>query len=266
MTTRPTLRWGRALVTGASAGIGDAFAHRLAAEGTALVLVARDKQRLQALAGELERAHAVEVEVLAADLADAKDAARVAERLCVEPSIDLLVNNAGVGSRGDFAELELEGELRQIDVNISALVRLTHAAVGQMTRRGGGTVINVSSMSGLQPVPLMATYGATKAFVNSFTDALHEAARGTGVNVTSVMPGFVRTEFMERTGNADRFPQPPGFAVLTSDQVARDALAAASHGRAESVPGRGYRVAAALMGITPRPLLRRVSGATAKYH
>jgi short-subunit dehydrogenase len=118
-----------------------------------------------------------------------------------------------------LAELRLDGELRQIDVNITALVRLTHAAIGPMARRGAGTVINVSSMSGLQPVPLMATYGATKAFVNSFSDALHEATRGTGVNVMSVMPGFVRMEFMERTGSANRFPQPPEFVVLTPDQA-----------------------------------------------
>lgn len=264
MTTRRT--WGRALVTGASAGIGEAFARRLAAEGTALVLVARDAQRLQALADELEAAHGVEVEVLAADLADRDSAMRVAERISAEPTIDLLVNNAGVGSKGDFAELRLDGELRQIDVNITALVRLTHAAIAQMTDRGAGTVINVSSMSGLQPVPSMATYGGTKAFVNSFTDAIHEETRGTGVNAMSVMPGFVRTGFQERTGNPDGFPQVPDFVVLTPEQVARDALDAARNGRAESVPGRGYRIAAVLLGVTPRSVLRRFSGATAKYH
>jgi short-subunit dehydrogenase len=236
MSTHRTPAWERALVTGASAGIGEAFARRLAAQGTARVLVARDTQRLQTLAEQLASAHGIDSEVLAADLADPDGAARVAERIGTEPKIDLLVNNAGLGTRGSFAELGLDGELRQIDVNVSALVHLTHAAISQMTRSGAGTVINVSSMSGLQPVPLMATYGATKAFVNSLTDALHEATRGSGVSVMSVMPGFVRTEFMERTGNADQFPQPPQFAVLTPDQVARHALAAARHGAPSPCP------------------------------
>ena len=266
MSTHRTPHWERALVTGASAGIGEAFARRLAAEGTALVLVARDKQRLQALADELEAANAVEVEVLAADLADPDGAAAVAERISAKPTIDLVVNNAGIGSKGEFADLPLDGELRLVDVNISALMRLTQVAIGQMTRRGAGNVINVSSMSGLQPVPSMATYGATKAFVNSFTDALHEETRGTGVTITAVMPGFVRTEFQERTGNPDGFPQVPKLMWLTPEQVASDALDAARKGRADCVPGRGYRLASVLMGVTPRSVLRRFSGATAKYH
>jgi short-subunit dehydrogenase len=257
--------WQRALVTGASSGIGAAFARRLAAEGTDLILVARDEQRLQALAEALEAAHAVEVEVLAADLASVEGATRVAERLAAAPTIDLLVNNAGIGSKGTFANLPLDGELRQVELNVSALVRLTHAAIRNMIARGTGTVVNVSSLSGLIPEPTMATYGATKAFVTSFSDALHEETRGTGVNVTLVLPGFVRTEFMKRTGNAEGFAQPPEFMWLTPEQVARDALDAARQGRADSVSGYGYRLLAAVMAIVPRSLRRRLSGIAARF-
>lgn len=256
--------WKRALVTGASTGIGEAFARRLAAEGTALVLVARDQQRLHALADELTAAHGVEVEVLAADLIAPDGAARVAERVMDQPAIDLLVNNAGMGSRGTFVELPLEGELRQIALNVTALMRLTHAALRAMSPRKAGTIINVSSLSGLHPGVANATYGATKAFVNSFTDALHEEARGTGVTLTLVMPGFVRTEFMERTRNAEGFPDPPRFTWLTGDQVAEAALADARPGRAQSVAGRGYRLAALLLNSLPRGVNRRASALGAK--
>jgi short-subunit dehydrogenase len=252
--------WRRALVTGASTGIGEAFARRLAAEGTELVLVARDKERLQTLADELHVAYRVAVEVLAADLIDREGVDLVAERAGAEPAIDLLVNNAGMGSKGVFADLPLEGELRQIQLNVTALVCLTHAALRAMTPRGSGTIINVSSLSGLHPGVTNATYGATKAFVNSLTDALHEEARGTGVALTLVMPGFVRTEFMERTGSADKFPDPPELMWLTPDQVAATALADARRGAAQSVAGPGYRVVAATMAMAPRNLSRRLSG------
>lgn len=257
--------WKRALVTGASTGIGEAFARRLAAEGTALVLVARDKRRLSALADELHAAHGVEVEVLAADLIASAGVDEVANRLGAEPTIDLLVNNAGMGSKGHFAELPLDGELRQIYLNVTALLRLTHAAVRAMTPRRAGTIINVSSISGLHPEIKMATYGATKAFVNSLTDALYEEVRGTGVTLTLVLPGFVRTEFMERTGNADGFPDPPRFLWLTPDQVAKTALADARRGTAQSVAGWGYRAVVTLISSAPRGLSRRLSALFAKY-
>ena len=257
--------WRRALVTGASTGIGEAFARRLAAEGTGLVLVARDERRLKTLADELQAVHGVEAEVLPADLIDSEDADLVADRIGAEPAIDLLVNNAGMGSKGAFAELPLAGELRQIHLNVSALVRLTHAALGAMSPRRAGTIINVSSISGLHPEIKMATYGATKAFVNSFTDALHEEVRGTGVTLTLVLPGFVRTEFMERTGNAEGFPDPPAFMWLTPDRVAATALDDARRGAAQSIAGRGYRVVSAVIASAPRGLNRRVSAFAARY-
>jgi short-subunit dehydrogenase len=257
--------WKRALVTGASTGIGEAFARRLAAEGTALVLVARDQQRLQILADDLRAAHRVEVEVLAADLIAAEGADTVAARLGAEPAIDLLVNNAGMGSKGLFAELPLEGELRQVHLNVTALLQLTHSALRAMKARRAGTIINVSSISGLHPEVKMATHGATKAFVTSLTDALHEEARGTGVTLTVVLPGFVRTEFMERTGNAEGFPDPPKFMWLTPDQVAAAALKDARRGAAQSIAGRGYRVISGVIASAPRGVSRRLSGIASKY-
>ncbi|MFD0687613.1 SDR family NAD(P)-dependent oxidoreductase [Actinomadura fibrosa] len=261
-----TAAWRRALVTGASAGIGEAFARRLAAQGADLVLVARDEARLQALADDLKAAHRIQVQVLAADLLDSQGAATVAERLAAEPEIDLLVNNAGMGSKGAFTELPLAAELRQVELNVGALVHLTHAALGAMTRRHRGTVINVSSISGLQPVPTMATYGGTKAFVTSFSEALREEVRGSGVDICVVLPGYVKTEFLDRTGNPEGFGPVPDFAWLAPDRVAADALDDARRRRMYSVAGFGYRVVAGLMGIAPRHALRRYAGLAARHH
>jgi uncharacterized protein len=261
MTRRRALKWERAIVTGASAGIGEAFARLLAAKGTALVLVARDEQRLQALADELEAAHAIDVEVLAADLADPDGVTRVAERISATPAIDLLVNNAGIGSEGPFGELPLDGEIRLVDVNVVALVRLTHAALGQMTASGSGTVLNVSSMSSLLPAPRTATYCATKAFVTSFSEALHEETRGSGVTVSAVLPGHVPTEFQERAGMSGEWPE---LLRLTPEAVARQALEDAGRQRALSVPGRVYRVITALVGVSPRGLVRRSTAIAAR--
>ncbi len=182
-----------ALVTGASAGIGAAFAEALAREQYDLVLVARRADRLEELAKRLRDARGVAIEVLAADLTDGAGLARVVARVEEGPP-DLLVNNAGHGSFGNFAELDIDREVGEIQLNVVALVRLTRAALPGMIRRGHGAIINVSSMAGFQPMPFNATYGATKAFVNSFTEALHEELRGTGVRVQALCPGFTRTD------------------------------------------------------------------------
>ena len=158
-TSRP-----RALITGASGGIGETFARHLAKRGHDLVLVARRRDRLEKLAAELSEAHGVKAEVVEADLADDSAVATVEERLR-RGDIDLLVNDAGFGTRGEFAGLPIERELEELDVNVRALMRLTHAALGPMVERGRGAVINVASTGAFQPVPHMATYAATKAFV-----------------------------------------------------------------------------------------------------
>jgi len=264
-----TPRWSAALVTGASSGIGEAFARRLAAEGVAdLVLVARREARLTALATELGARHGTSCEVLVADLADADDRARVEARLAEpapRPRIDLLVNNAGLGTTGRFHALPADGEEHEIDVNVIALVRLTRAALGSMVDRARGTIINVSSLAGEQPSPGAATYAATKAFVTLFGETLHLEARGTGVTVTTVLPGYTRTEFADHSGAAaDGRWRPPSFIWLAADQVATAALDAAAHGRALCIPGRGYRVVAALTSPLPRGTRRWLVGRLAR--
>ena len=265
MAVRRRRSWERGLVTGASSGIGTAYALRLAAEGTHLVLVARDHERLEELAQRCRRDHGVDVEVLVADLSDEYQLARVEHRLSASPRIDLLVNNAGIGTFGAFHKLPLSGELREINLNIGVLVRLAHAAVRSMTENGSGAVLNVSSIMALQPSPGSATYAASKAFVTSFSEALHEEVRGTPVSVTAVMPGMVRTGFMEHSGAAHHLDAVPAFARLSPDHVAKDSLRAARKGKALSIPGRGYKLMAAMLAATPRGLVRRFAGIAAKH-
>lgn len=253
-------RWPRALVTGASSGIGEATAQLLAAEGSDLVVVARDTDRLGRLAGELSDRHGVVVEVLGADLGDPAGRSSVEERLRdPDAPIDLLVNNAGFGTNGRFVDLPVAAEEQQVQVNVVAVQRLTSAALGPMVERGHGHVLNVASIGALYPVPGSATYAATKAFVCSFSDAVHEELRGTGVVVTSSLPGFTRTEFQERSrweGQSNL----PSFAWLSAEEVARDSLDGAWHGRARVVPARRYQVVTAATAPIPPAVKRWVMG------
>lgn len=246
----------RALVTGASAGIGAAFATRLARDGYDLVLVARDEKRLQARADTLQREYGVGAQVVRADLTRPDECARV-EKLAAA-GLDLLVNNAGFGTFGAFHELDIEREEEEIRLNVVALVRLTHAALRPMVRKQRGAIINVSSLASFQPMPYNATYGATKAYVTSFTEALAEELRGTGVRVQALCPGFTRTEFQERAGL--HVSSIPGFLWMTPDDVVNASLAALERGQVIVVPGTSYKVMALLTGWLPRPLTRRVAG------
>ena len=252
-----------ALVTGASAGIGAEFASQLASHGNGVVLVARDGARLEALAKELGARHRVPTEVLVADLTDPAQLAAVEDRLTDhERPIDVLVNNAGFGTNGRLHELDRDVETREVNLNVVALVRLTHAALGPMVERGSGGVLNVSSLAGGQPTPGNATYGATKAFVSSFTQSVHEELRGTGVKVTVVCPGFTRTEFQVRAGIDSS--KVPGFLWQSAEEVAAGALAALEQNRAVYVPGTFNRVTAGFVSVLPDALTRRVAAIVVK--
>jgi hypothetical protein len=247
----------RALVTGASAGIGEAFARALAARHHDLRLVARRRDRLEALAKELSERHHVAASVEAADLAEEGELARLADAVAADPP-DLLVNNAGFGTLGRFAELDPERELEEIRLNVVALVRLTRAALPGQLARGRGAVINVSSLAGESAGPFNATYAATKAYVTSFSESLHEETRGSGVTVQALLPGFTRTEFQEVAGVDPGVV--PGFAWMTPEAVVAASLAALERGDAVCIPGAGNRLLGGLTALAPRGFVRRTLG------
>jgi short-subunit dehydrogenase len=248
-----------ALVTGASAGIGRAYAERLAREAYDLILVARRRERLEELAGRLGPAHGRQVDVLAADLTESDGLAAVEERIAKEPTLDLLVNNAGFGTAGDFVGLDPDGEERQIRLNVVALVRLTQAALRAFTSRGHGSIVNVSSLAGFQPAPYNATYGGTKAFVNSFTQAVSEELRGSAVRLQLLCPGFTRTEFQEVAGVPTEGI--PDFAWMSAESVVNESLAALKRGDLLCIPGRANRVMGSFLRVMPEAVVRRAYGA-----
>lgn len=242
-----------ALITGGSAGLGAEFARQLAAVGHDLVLVARDEQRLQEFAGSLN----CEVEVLPADLATDDGCDRVAERIAAATRpIDLLVNNAGIGTYQRFGRAPLDAEERQLDLNVRAVLRLSHAAVRAMAERGRGRILNVSSVAGFVPRGGNATYSASKAWVTMFSEALAIQLAGTGVTVTAVCPGFTHTEFHERA-NADMSHVPNGMWLDAAD-VVREGLADTFAGKPLSVPSRRYKALVGTARALPRPVLRAV--------
>ena len=246
-----------ALVTGASSGLGAEFCRQLAADGWDLVVVARSADRLEAAATELRAAHRVEVDVLPADLASDDGCARVAERLTTTASpIELLVNNAGIGTYQPFGEAALTFEEQQLDLNVRAVLRLTHAAVGAMRARGAGRVLNVSSVAGFVPRPGNVTYSASKAWVTMFSEALSLQLAGTGVTVTAVCPGFTHTEFHERA--AADMSGVPSRMWLEARDVVREGLADTLAGKPVSVPSRIYKTLVGAAQTLPRPALRAI--------
>lgn len=248
----------RALITGASSGIGEAFARRLARGAHDLVLVARRKDRLDRLAVELSAERGVTAEVIAADLTADAGVSLVEERLR-SGDVDLLVNNAGFGTIGEFTQLSLEREIEELDLNVRALMRLTHAAMKAMVPRGQGAIINVASTAAFQPIPYNATYSATKAFVLHFSEALHQEAKAQGVTVTCLCPGPVRTEFQQAAGIDER--SLPSMVWMDADAVVESALSASRRGRAIVVPGALNTAAATGTRFLPRFLVRRLAAA-----
>jgi short-subunit dehydrogenase len=250
----------RALVTGASAGLGEEFARQLAGRGTSLVLVARREERLRELQGELATPDRT-VEVLAADLTDPTDRARVEARLATaEEPVDLLVNNAGFGMYGEFAELDGDRQAAMVELNVVTLTRLAHAIVPRLVAVGGGGIINLGSTAAFQPDPYGAVYGATKAYVLSFSEALHEELRGAGVRVLALCPGFTRTEFQDVASVDHRaLPSP---AVMTAEPVVRAGLDAFTRGQAVCLPGALNKLVGASSGVTPSAVTRKLSALT----
>jgi short-subunit dehydrogenase len=250
------------LITGATAGIGAAFARRLAADGHGLVLVARDEVRLHERAVELRERYGVEVAVLQADLSTDGGITAVEDRLRdADRPVDVLVNNAGFGNRGRFLEAPVADELRMLTLHCEAVLRLTTAAAEGMRQRGRGSVINVASVAAFMP---RGTYAASKAWVVRFTEGAALDLRGSGIRFLALCPGFVRTEFHQRAGmNAENLP---GWAWLDADKVVAAALRDLARGRVVSVPDARYKTAVALARHVPSRLFGAVStGAGRRY-
>ena len=233
---------GRAVVTGASAGIGEEFARQLAAAGFDLTLVARREERLAALAAELSAAHGIRAEVRAADLSRDEDISALAGYLAQLPDLVLLVNNAGFGTRGSFTEVPLERTLDMIRVHVTASVTLSRAALLGMLPRRQGAIINVSSVAAFFPSGGGATYGATKAYLNAFSEALAAEVKDAGIKVQALCPGFTATEF-HTVGDYQGFDRAtiPALVWMPASDVVAESLAALAGDRVIVVPGAKYR-------------------------
>jgi short-subunit dehydrogenase len=240
-----------ALITGPTSGIGAGFARRYAADGYDLVLVSRDAERLTQLADELRDEGGRAVEVLAADLTEAADRAKVAERLAA--GVDVLVNNAGFGTSGEFWTAEPALLQAQLDVNVTTVMQLTRAALPAMIDAGAGTVVNVASVAGLLS-GRGSTYSASKAWVVSFTEGLAVGLSGTGVGLHVVCPGYVHTEFHDRAGIDMK--SLPSFMWLEVDDVVRETMADVARGKVVIIPGVQYKALTTASRMVPRNLAR----------
>ncbi|MBU6532641.1 SDR family NAD(P)-dependent oxidoreductase [Streptomyces sp. NPDC057245] len=251
-----------ALITGSTAGIGAAFARRLAADGHDLVLVARDTERLRGQATELHDRHGIEAEVLTADLATDAGIEAVAARLDDRRNpVDLLINNAGFGNKGRFLDVSTADELTMLKVHCEAVLRLTSTAAEAMRQRGRGGVVNVASTAAFVP---RGTYGASKAWVVQFTQGVAQDLAGSGVRLMALCPGFVRTEFHERAGmDTNSIPK---WMWLDADNVVTAALSDLSRGKSVSVPDPRYKALMGAAKLVPRGLLGGFTSRTGRKY
>ena len=242
-----------AIVTGASAGLGREFAKLFAAAGHGVVLVARRKNELDVFARQLEGAYSIPTLVVAADLADRAAPKKIFDAV-TDAGIDVefLVNNAGYGSNGTFAELDIDKEIGMVEVNVTSLLALTRLFLPAMIKAGRGRVLNIGSTAGFQPGPFMSTYYASKAFVNSFTEALAFELRGTGVTATVSCPGPTATEFAAIAGNDKTRLFTEKSGVATAADVAREAYEAMKAGKSMVVHGFKNKLGAQALRFSPR--------------
>jgi uncharacterized protein len=248
-----------ALVTGASSGIGESFAYALARQKHDLVLAARREDRLIAVAAKAREIGAKRTEIVPCDLARAGVPLELQQRLeAASIEVDVLINNAGFGTAGRFDRLPLEREIEEIELNVTALVALTRLFLPPMIARRHGTIINVASTAAFQPIPYMATYGATKAFVLNFTEAISAEAAATGVRILALCPGPVRTEFQAVAKNESALM--PSFVYLDADTVVRQALAAVARRRRVRINGRMNAVGAVAVRFFPRAFVTAIAG------
>src|SRR4051794_12756843 len=252
-----------ALVTGASSGIGTEIARGLASRGYGLTLVARREDRLVDLAAALTAQHAVPAGVIACDLGERSGRDKLATELeKLELDVSILVNNAGFGYTGDFVPAGRERQVSMVALNCEAVVDLSSRYLSEMVKRGEGAVVNIASVAAFQPLAGSATYAATKAFVLNFSEAVHQELNGTGVTVTAVSPGPVRSEFAEQAGIGGAEERTPGMIWMSAGDVAEEAIDAADKGKRAVVPGRMNQATSIIGRHTPRrlalPISRRI--------
>jgi uncharacterized protein len=249
---------GTALVTGASAGIGREYCRQLAGRGYDLILVARDVERLRALAAELEQSHRIRAEVLAADLARDEELDRVVTRLSGETALTLLVNNAGFGTAGTLAAADPAEQERMLRLHVLAPMRLTRAALPGMLERGRGAIVNVSSVASFIHAAGSVNYCATKAYLTTFTEGLAAELAGTGVRAQALCPGFTRSEFHQRIGA--RAGDHPAYLWMSAASVVRASLAQLDRrGPVVCVPGVGYKLFVGLVRLLPRRVIGAIT-------
>jgi len=245
------------LITGASSGIGEAFARKLAARGRNVLLVARSEDKLIALCNELGRLTSIRAQYLALDLTNAEARSQLFEETQKrELEIEMLINNAGFGSMGDFLKLDAQRELEMIELNVTALVELTQRFLGPMRERKSGTIINVASTAAFQPVPYMATYAATKAFVLSFSESLWDENRAHGIHVMALCPGVTETNFFEAAG----IDRPPIRTVQTPEEVVETTLRALTRKKSLVISGWANWFVVEAERFLPRSAVTKVAG------
>ncbi len=253
-------------ITGASSGIGADIARALAARGYSVTLIARRKERLEDLAKELESNHGVKAEVIAADMADPAARAELAAKLDAGPA-ELIgfVNNAGLGVHGEFVKADADKERQMVEVNIDAVHDLAIRVLPGMVKRGRGALLNTASTASAQPVPYMATYAATKAFVISFSEAIAVELQGSGVSVTALCPGPVKTEFATVAGSESFEDNAPGMTFVSPEEVAKQAVNAMIRGDRTVTPGFANKISRVAGRVAPRGIVMKVAADLTGY-